>query len=40
MDQARNYSWGGGELSLALFQKLEKSTLISRKNALIGVIYG
>ena len=31
---------GGGEVSPALFQKLEKSALIWRKNALIVVIYG
>ena len=30
----------GGDVSLALFQKLEKSVLILRKNALIWVIYG
>ena len=29
-----------GEVSPALFQKLEKSTLICGKNALIVVIYG
>ena len=33
--------WGGkGEVSPALFQKLEKSPLIWGKNALIVVIYG
>ena len=31
---------GRGEVSPALFQKLEKSALILRKNALIVVIYG
>ena len=31
---------GGGEVSPALFRKLEKSALIWRKNALIVVIYG
>ena len=30
----------GGEVSLALFRKLEKSALTWRKNALIVVIYG
>ena len=30
----------GGEVSPALFQKLEKSALICQKNALIVVIYG
>ena len=31
---------GGGEVSPALFRKLEKSPLILGKNALIVVIYG
>ena len=31
---------GGGEISLALFRKLEKSVLILGKNALIVVFYG
>ena len=35
--QTRNLA---GEVSPALFQKLEKSALILRKNALIVVIYG
>ena len=38
--QARNLRGGGGEVSPALFRKLEKSALIWRKNAMIVVIYG
>ena len=37
--QARNSRGGGGEVSHALFWKLEKSTLIWRKNALFVVIF-
>ena len=38
--QARNERWGGGEVSPALFRKLEKGALIWGANALIVVIYG
>ena len=38
--QARNQRWQGGEVSPALFRKLEKSVLICGKNALIVVICG
>ena len=38
--QVHNQSGKGGEVSPALFQKLEKCALIWRKNVLIVVIYG
>ena len=40
LPQARSQRGGRGEISPALFQKLEKSALILGKNALIIVIYG
>ena len=39
-DQACNWKGRGEEVSPALFQALEKSALIWRKNALIVIIYG
>ena len=48
ISRLRTYTWvyrcvtrgGRGEVSPALFRKLEKSALISRKNTLIVIIYG